>query len=256
MRAESRMPNKILLALICFAIPAAAMDIGFSPRPGSQLPMEARVNDDAGRPLTLGAAVDGMPWILALGYFNCPNLCDTVRADLIGALKGVPAELRYRVAVISVDAQETAADARQAQIRDALYLASSGNAWRYLRADAPTLAVIKNAVGFTDRYDAKTRQIAHPAGLAIITPRGKVSGYLLGVGYRADDVTRALAQARRESVTARPPAVIALLCFDYDASTGRYSLAIIKVLRGLAIVSMLIIAVGLLLLFRKPRAAA
>ena len=100
--------------------------------------MQARVQDEVGRPLTLGAAVNGTPWILALGYFNCPNLCDTVRADLIGALKGVPADLRYRVAAISIDAQETAADARQAQIRDALYLASPGNEWRYLRADAPT----------------------------------------------------------------------------------------------------------------------
>jgi len=106
------MRNRILLALLWFAIPAAAMDIGFSPRAGSQLPMQARVQDEVGRPLTLGAAVDGMPWVLALGYFNCPNLCDTVRADLIRALKGVPADLRYRVAAISVDAQETAADAR------------------------------------------------------------------------------------------------------------------------------------------------
>ena len=119
-----------------------------------------------------------------------------------------------------------------------------------------TLASIAKAVGFTDRYDAKTRQIAHPAGLAIITPRGKVSSYLLGVGYHADDVTRALAEAARERVASRPPTAIALLCLDYDASTGRYSFAIVKVLRGLAILSVLIIAVGLLVLFRKPRAAA
>jgi protein SCO1/2 len=250
------MRNRILLVLLLFAIPAAAMDIGFLPRPGSQLPMQAPVQDELGRPLTLGAAVDGTPWILALGYFNCPNLCDTVRADLIGALKGVPADLRYRVAAISVDAQETAADARQAQMRDALYISSPGNEWRYLRADALTLADIEKAVGFTDRYDAKTRQIAHPAGLAIITPRGKVSSYLLGVGYRADEVTRALAEAARERVAIRPPTVIALLCFDYDASTGGYSFAIVKVLRGLAILSVLIIAVGLLVLFRNPRPAA
>jgi protein SCO1/2 len=250
------MRNGILLALLCFAIPAAAMDIGFLPRPGSQLPMQARLQDEVGRPLTLAAAVDGTPWILALGYFNCPNLCDTVRADLIGALKGVPADLRYRVAAISVDAQETAADARQAQMRDALYLSSPGREWRYLRADTPTLAAIEKAVGFTDRYDAKTRQIAHPAGLVIITPRGKVSSYLLGVGYRADDVTRALAESARESVANNPPTVIALLCFDYDASTGRYTFAIVKVLRGLAILSVLIVAVGLTILFRNPRADA
>jgi protein SCO1 len=250
------MRTKILLALLCFAIPAAATDIGFLPHPGSQLPMQARLQDEAGRPLTLNAAVGGLPWILALGYFNCPNLCDTVRADLIGALKRAPADLRYRVAAISVDAQETAADARQAQIRDALYLTSSASAWRYLRADATTLAVIKNAVGFTDRYDAKARQIAHPAGLAIITPQGKVSSYLLGVGYRPEDVTRALAEASRERVATAPPATIALLCFDYDASTGRYSFAIIKVLRGLAILSVLIATVGLLILLRKPRVAA
>jgi protein SCO1/2 len=250
------MRTRILLALLWFAIPAEATDIGFSPHPGSQLPMDARLEDDAGQPVTMAAAIDGVPWILALGYFNCPNLCDTVRADLIGALKGVPAGLRYRVAAISVDAQETAADARQAQIRDALYRAPPGTAWRYLRTDAVTLAAIAQAVGFTDRYDAKTRQIAHPAGIVIITPGGKVSSYLLGVGYRADEVTRALAEAAREHVATRPPSAIALLCFDYDASTGRYSFAIIKVLRGLAILSVLIVAVGMLMLFRKPRAAA
>src|ERR1700722_8773313 len=80
--AESRMRNRILRGLLWFAIPAAAMDIGFSPRAGSQLPMQARVQDEVGRPLTLGAAVNGTPWILALGYINCPNLCEPRRAEL------------------------------------------------------------------------------------------------------------------------------------------------------------------------------
>lgn len=247
-----RLKSAALGLLLAAACNVQASDVGFEPHPGAQLPLDITMRDEADRPLTLGAAMGASPWILTFGYFNCPNLCDTVRADLIGALKGLPPDLAYRVAAVSIDPGEAVADVNEARVRDATYQSRAGR-WRYLRADAATLAVLTRAAGFKARYDAATGQIAHPAGLVFVTPQGQVSSYLLGVGYRSEAVARALADAGQGRLAAAPPAAVALLCFDYDASTGRYSFAILKLLRALGILSVLVIAGGIVLLARRPR---
>jgi protein SCO1/2 len=67
-----------------------------------------------------------------------------------------------------------------------------------------------------------------------------VSGYLLGVGYTGEDMREAVARASAGDI-ARSVEPVLLLCFHFDPNTGRYTLAIEKVLRlmGLLTVSTL-----------------
>ena len=46
---------------------------------------------------------------------------------------------------------------------------------------------------------------------------------------------------------------VLLLCFNYDPATGRYTLAIVKLLRLFAVLTVLTIAVTLYLAFRRER---
>ncbi len=127
--------------------------------------------------------------------------------------------------------------------------ATSG--WHYATADAATIERIEAGVGYGSRYDLRLKQFLHPAGLVVLTPDGVVSGYLLGVGYQPGALAQALREARAGTIGQQAPSIL-LLCFHYDPSTGRYSLAVLKVLRLMAGFTLVLLA-GLLLALRLRR---
>ncbi len=197
--------------------------------------------------------MSGEPIILALGYFHCPNLCSVVRGDLVSALGAsrLAGGRDYRLVVLSIDPAETAKDAAAAKAGDlAQSPGTDGRGWHYLAGDSASVA---RSVGFPYRYDEHLLQFAHPAGLVVLTANGAVSSYLEGVGYSGKALRAAVEQAAAGDVADAPSPVL-LLCFHYDAATGRYTLAIEKLLRLLAGATVLGIAGLLALLHRRRRA--
>ena len=161
----------------------------------------------------------------------------------------------YSLLFLSIDPAERPADAARAKAADlARYpLPGAAAGWHYATADAVTIERIEQGVGYGSRYDPGTRQFLHPAGLVVLTPDTMPSGYLLGVGYQPGALAEALRQARAGAVGQRAPAIL-LLCFHYDPSTGRYSLAVLKVLRLMAGLTLVLLA-ALLLALRSRRPA-
>ncbi|MBE7200308.1 MAG: SCO family protein, partial [Parafilimonas terrae] len=107
---------------------------------------------------------------------------------------------------------------------------------------------------FKSRYDVQLKQFLHPAGIVALTAEGLVSRYVLGVGYRAGDVRAAIATASTGGI-AKAALPILLLCFHYDEATGRYSLAIMKVLRLAGALTILVMGTVLIMAFRRNRRA-
>lgn len=249
----------VLLLLLCLVAPRALAgppdlgDIGFDQRPGASVPLQAVLRDDTGAPITLGAAMDRRPTVLALGYFHCPTLCGIVRADLLDALSqtGLQAGRDYSLVALSIDPSETGADAaasrRQEAARYALPGAPAGV--HYLTGDA---AAVEAAVGFHARFDADTKQFLHPAGLVFLSPSGTVSGYLLGVGYQAGDLRAGLVRARTGGI-ARAVLPVLLLCFHFDPTTGRYTLAIMRLIQVGGALTVLVVGGTIALALRRER---
>ncbi len=255
-----RRPGRLLLALLPLCLLAAAPDtsgIGFTQRLGNRLLPGLPLLASDGRVTTLDRLLDHKPTVLILGYFACPMLCGVVRDDALRALSagGLSLPRDYSLLFLSIDPAERPADAAQAKSADiARYpLPGADAAWHYATADAPTIERVEQAVGYNSRYDPQLKQFLHPAGLVVLTPGGVVSGYLLGVGYQAGALAEALRQARSGTIGQRAPSIL-LLCFHYDPSTGRYSLAVLKVLRLMGGLTMLLLA-ALLLALRRRRPA-
>ena len=82
-----------------------------------------------------------------------------------------------------------------------------------------------------------------------------VSSYLLGVGYRPGDMRVAVTRADRGGV-AQAALPVLLLCFHYDPATGRYTLAIMKLLRLAAGITVITMGGTLFLAFRRGRSGA
>ena len=228
----------------------------YQQQPGSQLPLDTRFHDQTGREVRLGDIVRGRPTILALGYFHCPNLCGLVRTDLIDAMmrSGLAARHDYTLLVLSIDPAETPSDAAHAADEDAAR-AGAGTLppqWHYLTGPADAVAQVERQVGFHTRFDPALRQFLHPSGLVFLTPRGTVSSYLLDIGYQPGDVSLAVARAREGSI-AKAALPVLLLCFHYDPSTGRYTLAITRLLDIACVLTALTVGGTIALVLRRER---
>ncbi len=247
-----------LLVLLLFASPArAAPDIagiGFHPRPGATLPLDAPFRDEDGRAIRLGDILHGRPAIIALGYYHCPNLCGVVRADLFSALarSGLRAGTDYSVVALSIDPTETVRDAAAAKAGDLARFAMPGaaGAWHFLTGRSEA---VQQAVGYASRWDEQLKQFMHPVGVVVATPAGIVSSYVLGVGYTPGDL-RAAVRAADLARVVQPLSPILLLCFHFDPATGRYSLAILRVLQLAGVLTVLVIGGLLAALQWRPRA--
>ena len=237
---------RTLLLLLLLVGPACAGgqldDLEWVQRQGVPVPMDAPLREHDGQATTLRQVAGGLPLVLAPGYFRCPNLCGIVREDLFAALaqSGLQAGRDYALAVLSIDPSEGPADAAAAHPAEG----------HRLTGPVTSIEAIADAVGFRSRFDPALREFLHPAGVAVLSPAGQVSGYLLGVGYDPGALRDAVRLAEAgEQAKANP---VLLLCFHFDAATGRYTLAIEKVLRIAALLTVLLIG-GALWLAHRPR---
>jgi len=260
------MVSVLALAALCSG-PAAATsrssiqsrdfaDLGFAQAPGAQVPLDGALRDEQGRPVHLSDYVRGRPVVLVLEYLHCPNLCGLVLGNLAQALQSLdPAGLKagrdFQVVAISIDPRETPADARAAHARYGARFADTAR-WHFLTGDGNAVKAVADAIGFRYRYDDLIGQFAHPAGITLLTADGRVSRYILGLDYRPLDLRLGLTEASADGVAA-PASQLLLLCYCYDPQTGRYSLAVARLLQGAGLLTVVVLAVPLYRAFRRER---
>ncbi len=253
------LPLLTLPALALATLPADLSGVAYRQRPGARLPLEITLRDEHGASLHVSELFEGPPLILLLGYFHCPKLCSVARAGLLSTLResGLLAGRDYTLAAVSVDSSEGAAAASGAKAAEVERFAAPGaeRHWRFLTGDATALRTLESAVGYDDRFDEGRSAFAHPLGVVFVTSTGVVSNYLLGLGYTADDVRSATARAASGEI-APPKSPLLLLCFDFDPTTGRYTLAIMKALRWGAGATVALLAVMAVRALRKESGGA
>jgi protein SCO1 len=257
-----RLTIALLLLATGFASAAPAPDFSvfaYQQKLGSQIPLQTTFRNETGESVRLSELMTGKPLILALVYFHCPNLCGIVRADMFNALNqtSLTAGRDYTLIALSIDPSESSADAAAAKEEDVSRYPAPGAAqdWHFLTGSASAVQAVADSVGFRDRFDPTLKQFLHPAGILFATPSGIVSSYLLGVGYRPADLRLAVTRASEGTVT-RAVSPILLLCFHYDATTGRYTLAIMKILRLAAGITVVVVGGTMYLAFRRDRKSA
>src|SRR4029077_5012174 len=83
---------------------------------------------------------------------------------------------------------------------------------------------------FRYAWDADTKQFAHPSGVIVLTPDGRLARYLFGIEYGPRDLRFALVEACGGKA-GPPDDSLLLYCYPYDPGTGRYGLAIMRAIR-------------------------
>lgn len=210
---------------------------GFDQHLSRVVPLGLAFRDDDNRAVQLADYFGSVPVVLAFSYYGCSNLCPTVIGNLADALRrsGLQPGTQYRVVVVSVDPGDSPSIAARSR---AVYLgrdASSdgGRAWHLLTGGGESIAPLTRAAGFRYAYDADTHQYAHPAGVLLLTPGGRIARYFFGFDFTPAQMRRAVEDASEERI-ASPAQRLLLLCFHFDPA-GKYSAIILQALRWIAL---------------------
>ena len=93
-----------------------------------------------------------------------------------------------RSSMVSFDPRETPelAAAEEGRVPRALRPAGAGaDGWHFLTGEPPSIERLTQAAGFRYAWDEETQQFAHPAGIVVLTPDGRLARYLFGLEYGA-----------------------------------------------------------------------
>ncbi|HEX7973534.1 MAG TPA: SCO family protein [Anaerolineales bacterium] len=237
--------------------PDPIKDVAFDQHLNVQVPLDLTFRDESGKPVRLGDYLAGAkPAVLQFAYYNCPMLCNLVFADLAKVLGGLNLGMgdEYQMITVSINPRDTpaAAAAKKAAFLRDHDLPKASNGWHFLTGDPAAIDRLTQAAGFRYAYDAQQDQYAHPTGIVILTPQGKISRYLLGIDYSAKDLRLGLVEASANKI-GTPVDQFFLLCYRYDPVSGRYSLLIDNILKMAGTATALIIAGLVLILSRKDR---
>ncbi|MGI8437020.1 MAG: SCO family protein [Chthoniobacterales bacterium] len=221
-----------------------------------QVPLDALFRDEHGRAQPLGSFFHGKPVILALAYYECPNLCTLVLNGVLQTAQELrfDAGKEYEIVVVSFDPRErpALAAAKKQTYFERYGRPKTADGWHFLTGDETSIKQLADAVGYHYAWDAETHQFAHPSAIMVLTPAGKVSRYFPGIEYPARDVRLALLEASDNRIGSLADRVF-LLCFHYNPNTGKYGLVISRVIQIAGCGTVLALALSIAFMVRRER---
>ena len=259
----------ILLAagLLLLAFPAAAQtsaadpmlpgNISIAQKLNSQVPLDLQFRNEAGKVIRLRELFNnGRPVLLNFVYYRCPMLCPMVLEGTTTALTELKFNIgeEFDVITVSIDPRDKATDAarlKEKYIRHYGRL-SSATGWHFLTSNETTIKQLTEATGFQFSYDSRTDQFAHGAALLVLTPDGRISRYFYGFQFKPRDLRLAIVEASDGKVGNLTDDFL-LLCFHYDATTGKYSRNAMMFARAGGVTTMVVLGGFIFALFRKER---
>jgi cytochrome c oxidase subunit 2 len=255
----------LTLATLLFVIAVVALaqgppvkfsDVHFDQRLDEQVPMDLNFRDESGQTVRLGDYFGKKPVILSLVYYECPMLCTQVLNGQVTSLRGIAFNVgeQFNVVTVSFNPRETPA---LAKAKKEMYLSRYGRpgaeeGWHFLTGDPKAIASLADSVGFHYIYDALLNQYAHASGIMVLTPQGRISRYFYGIDYSPRDLRLGLVEASAGKI-GTPVDQIMLLCYHYDAATGKYGVMVTNSLRIGGIIIVLLIVTLFFLLQRRVR---
>jgi protein SCO1/2 len=242
--------------LAASAVPAPLREIGFDQNIGQPIPLDAVFRDEAGGSVRLGQYFGARPVLLAFVYYDCPMLCTQVLSGLTSALTtmSLDAGADFEVVIVSIDPRETPAMAAE---RKATFLArynrpASVSGWHFLTGAPGSIDALSRAAGFRYAWDEETKQFAHPSGLVVLTPDGRLARYLFGFEYGGRDIRLALIEASEGRLGSAVDQVL-LYCYHYDPMKGRYGFVVMRVLRVAGVATVLALGAFVVVMVRRER---
>jgi len=222
--------------------PPGLKNVGIQQNLNQQIPPDLLFTDDLGRQVKLGDYFGQKPLILNFVYYGCPMLCGEELAGLESTLRVLKFDVgkEFDVITISFDPKNTPeiAAKKKEQFLRRYNRPGAERGWHFLVGQPDAIAVVTKAAGFQYEYDPKTEQFAHSTAIMVLTPQGKIAQYYYGIEYPPNDVRLALVEASHNRIGNVVDELL-LYCYHYDPEKGKYSATVMRILRLMAVATML-----------------
>ncbi len=252
------------LAACCALVPELASaqstpsgvvkDVKFDQKLGDRLPADLAFRDDAGRELRLGDLLGKRPIVLAPVYYRCPLLCNQLLTGLTRTLKAMSMTtgVDFDLIAYSIDPEDepSIAHAKKAGYLERYGRPGAESGWHFLMGDQKSIDELSKVIGFRYTFNPVTKLYTHAAGILIVTPDGRIARYFYGVDFPPRELEGELARAASNKIGS-PIGRLLLLCYDYDAATGKYTLSILRVIRVLGSATALALFGFMFVMFRR-----
>jgi protein SCO1/2 len=237
-------------------MPELLQEVGLDQKLNAQIPLNLTFKDESGRTVKLGDYFGKRPVILTLNYFECPMLCTEVLNGLTGALTTLNFSIGkdFDVVTVSFDPRDTPerASAKKANYVRRYRRDGAAEGWHFLTGNEPEISMLTRAVGFRYAYNKAVGEYAHASGVMVVTPEGRLSRYFYGIEYAPRDLKLALMESADHKIGS-PVDQLLLACFHYDPASGKYSLAVMRVVRAGGVATLLVIGGAVVMLRRRER---
>jgi protein SCO1/2 len=237
-------------------VPPALREIGFDENLDGQMPLNTPFKDEAGRTVKLGDYFGTRPVVMVFAYYDCPMLCTVVINGLASALNVLSLQpgSDFEIVTVSFNPRDTPATA---SAKKASYIArykqpGGAGAWHFLTGDQRSIDRVTKAAGFRYVWDQDTQQFAHPTGVMVLTPDGRLARYLFGIEYGPRDLRYAIVDASKGKVGSAVDS-LALYCYHYDPAAGKYTVAIMRLVRAGGAATVLALGAFIFIMTRKER---
>jgi protein SCO1/2 len=238
------------------AVPRALQGIGFDQNIDQHIPLDTTFRDESGATVRLADYFGKRPVVLVFAYYDCPMLCTQVIHGLssaLGVLSLLPGR-DFEIVTVSFNPADTpaAAAAKKAVYLERYKEPGAGAAWHFLTGDEAEIDRLTRAAGFRYAWDADTRQFAHPSGIIVLTPDGRLARYLFGIEYGPRDLRFAIVEASAGKVGSVVDSLL-LYCYHYDPTMGRYGLVVMRAIRLAGAATVLALGAFIMVMLRRER---
>ena len=226
------------------------VEIGWLEHLEDTIPLDLVFNSEEDVTITLRELID-KPTILSFVYFNCPGVCNPLQESISSVVERTNMELGkdYQILTISFDVTDTPAKAQKKKNNFIQNIVKEkADHWMYLTSDQESIDAITKAVGF--KYKATGLDFAHPSGIILISPEGKITRYLYGLDFLPFDLKMAIIEAQQGLAK---PTINKVLqyCFNYDPQGQSYTLSVTRVAGTIIMFIASIIFIGLIISRRR-----
>jgi len=255
----------IIAAMALLVLPARAQQLGPPPilrevsiaqRLNEPIPPDIIFRNEDGKAVHLGDYFGKKPIVLSLVYFDCPALCTEVLNGELRTMKAISLDLGKDFDAITVSFEPKDKPALAMAKRD-VYAGQYGRPgatgnWHFLTGEQASIDALTQAAGFHYVYDSASRQYAHAAAILVLTPHGRIARYFYGVTYPPRDFRLGLVEAS-EGKIGTPTDHALLYCYQYDPMTGKYGLIVMNVVRAAGLLTVLVLGIFMVVMFRRER---
>jgi len=209
--------------------------VGVFTKLGTRVNLNREFTDSSGKVATLKDFMQpGKPVIIVPVYYRCPRLCGLVLDGVIALLNNLPLSLgkEYSVLAVSFNPVERSDEANETREKFRGRVTGSAlegyDSFKFLVGNAVNVRDLMEELGFKFLPDGE--DFAHSAAVMILTPTGEISQYFTGIEFSPWDVRLSLVEASSGGVGTAIDHLL-LYCFRFDSLKGKYTWAVVGLLR-------------------------